>query len=61
MRRFLFAVLSFLSLALSLAFPMIYFLGKMPESRYKLCFLLASVGWFVFASLWASARKSQNK
>jgi hypothetical protein len=57
MRRVLFGVLSILSLILCLATSIIYFLGKISEESYRLIFLLASIGWFVLATLWATKRK----
>ena len=41
--------LALVSLALCLAAALLYFLGRIPESTYKLAFLLASIGWFVLA------------
>lgn len=40
------------SFGVCLAVPVLYFVGKMSEGGYKLAFNLASVGWFVFATLW---------
>jgi hypothetical protein len=45
--------LSLISLAGCLAVPVLHFLGKLSSDSYKLVFLAASVGWFVFATLWA--------
>jgi hypothetical protein len=41
--------LAVLSLCACLAAPVLYFLGRLPENRFKAGFLVASVGWFVFA------------
>jgi len=60
MRGILFGVMSILSLILCLATPIIYFLGKISEENYKLIFLLASIAWFVFATLWATKRKKEK-
>jgi hypothetical protein len=38
------------------AAPVIHFLGKLSSDSSKLVFLAASVGWFVFATLWARRR-----
>jgi hypothetical protein len=48
--------LSLVSLAGCLAAPVIHFLGKLSSDGSKLVFLAASVGWFVFATLWARRR-----
>ncbi len=45
--------LSLVSLAACLAAPVMHFLGKLSSEGYKLVFLAASIGWFVFATLWA--------
>lgn len=47
--RDLAGVLALLSLVGCLAAPMLYFLGRLSEERYKAGFLAASVAWFVFA------------
>jgi hypothetical protein len=48
--------LSLLSLAVCLAAPVMRFLGKISLESYKLIFLAASFGWFVFATLWTRRR-----
>jgi hypothetical protein len=48
--------LALVSLAGCLAAPILHFLGKLSSDSYKLVFLAASVGWFVFATLWARRR-----
>jgi hypothetical protein len=53
MRRRVFAVLALLGLALCLAFPILRFLGRISEAGFRSGLLAASLGWFVFASLWA--------
>jgi len=60
MRRLWLGAASILSLAVGLAAPMLYFLGVVPESRFKLILLAASAGWFVFATLWSGARKKSS-
>jgi hypothetical protein len=47
--RALTGVLALLSLCGCLAAPVLYFLGRLPENRFKTGFLAASIGWFVFA------------
>jgi len=47
-------VASILSLLLCLAAPLLFFLGVLPEASYKLALLLASLGWFLLATSWAS-------
>lgn len=46
----LFGALALLSLAACLAFPILYFLGRISERGYKTGFLIASIAWFVFAT-----------
>jgi hypothetical protein len=50
------AALSLISLATCLVAPLLHFLGKLGSGSYKLVFLAASAGWFVFATLWARRR-----
>jgi hypothetical protein len=45
--------LSLVSLAGCLAAAVLHFLGKLSSDSYKMVFLAASVGWFIFATLWA--------
>jgi hypothetical protein len=47
-----------LSLAACLAAPVLFFLGRISEASYKTAFLIASIGWFVFAIARGSVRKS---
>jgi len=42
--------LSLASLALCLAAAVLYFLGRLPEAKFKTAFLLASIAWFVLAT-----------
>jgi hypothetical protein len=51
------AVAAILSLALCLGAPVLFFLGRLPQSSYRLALLLASLGWFFLATTWASYRK----
>ncbi len=41
--------LALLSLGACLAAPILFFLGRISEAGYKTAFLVASIGWFVFA------------
>jgi hypothetical protein len=41
--------LAVLSLVACLAAPVLFFLGRISEKSYKAAFLIASIGWFVFA------------
>jgi putative SOS response-associated peptidase YedK len=56
-----FVFLSLVSLCLCLVAPFIYFLGIVKEGSYKWIFFLASLSWFVFATLWSRKRKKTNK
>jgi hypothetical protein len=49
--------LALLSLAACLAAPILFFLGRISEASYKTAFLVASVGWFVFAIARGFVRK----
>ncbi|OGD23079.1 MAG: hypothetical protein A2W03_00655 [Candidatus Aminicenantes bacterium RBG_16_63_16] len=57
MRKTWLGTAAILSLAAGLAAPILYFLGVFSEPRFKLVLLVASAGWFVFATLWSGARK----
>jgi hypothetical protein len=57
MRRTLLGVLLALSFAGCLVSPALYFLGLLSQGGFKLILLGASVAWFVFATLWAGARR----
>ena len=56
MTKIVLGSLSLLSLGLCLASAVLHFLGKFSGPDFKLLFLLASLGWFVFATLWAKIR-----
>jgi ABC-type spermidine/putrescine transport system permease subunit I len=47
--------LALVSLALCLAAPVAYFLGRISEGSYRKAFLLASIAWFVLATARAMA------
>jgi hypothetical protein len=57
MRNILFALISLISLALCLISPVLYFIGKFSERNYKLVFLVASIAWFIFATLGTREKK----
>jgi len=50
-------VLAILSLVACLAAPILFFLGRISEASYKTAFLVASIGWFVFAIARGFVRK----
>jgi len=49
--------ISLISLAACLVSAILHFLGRLSAPDFKLFFLLGSIGWFVFAILWAKARR----
>jgi len=57
MRSFFFAPLAIICILLCLVSPLLHFFGKISMETYKWIFLFSSLGWFVFATLWASKRK----
>jgi len=59
MRKTWLGTAAILSLAAGLAAPTLYFLGVFSEPRFKLALLVASAGWFVFATLWSGAKKAR--
>ena len=61
MWKAVFAVCAVLSLALCLAFPVIFFMGKISGENYKLFFLFSSLAWFFFVFLWATKRRKTDK
>ena len=54
MSRTVLAILSGASLLACLIAPFLYLRGQVSVEGYKQFLLVASVGWFVFATLWAS-------
>ncbi len=56
MRKKWLPALSLVSLAGCLAAPVLHFLGRLGAEANKLIFLAASIGWFVFATLWSRRR-----
>ena len=61
MPRILSGILSLVSLALCLVFPIVHFLGRIKADRFKSGFLLASIAWFIFATIRASQAKKSSK
>lgn len=61
MKNLIYIFFSLASLFVCLATPSLFFLGKMSEQGYKSLFLAASVSWFIFATLWASATKRAKR
>ena len=57
MKNMIYAILSILSLAACLIVPFLYLWAKIGERQFKLIFLVASVAWFVFATLWNGVKK----
>lgn len=57
MSNIFYAFVSLLSLAVCLLAPLLFFLGKFTEENYKLVFLIASIAWFIFATLWSRKKK----
>lgn len=57
MAKIALGVLSLASLAACLGAAILHFLGRLSTADFRLIFLLSSIGWFVFATLWAQARR----
>ena len=57
MQKTIWAVLSLASLVVCLLAALLHFLGKIATPGYRLMFNLASIGWFIFATLWARRTK----
>jgi hypothetical protein len=51
---------AFACFGVCLAAPVLFFLGRIGEGRYKLAFNLASLGWFVFATAWMAGRRGRS-
>lgn len=52
------ALISVLSLAVCIGAAIWWFLGRTSEDTYKVLFLVASIAYFVFATLWARRPES---
>ncbi|MFZ2054272.1 MAG: hypothetical protein WAU81_08755 [Candidatus Aminicenantales bacterium] len=57
MAKIVLGSISLVSLAACLVSAILHFQGRLSAPDFKLVFLLASIGWFVFATLWAKARR----
>lgn len=53
-------VLALVNLGICLAAAVLLFLGRIPEGTYRTAFLLSSIAWFIFATLWAASRTKPN-
>jgi hypothetical protein len=60
MGRMALAVLPTIFLAACLVFPVLHFSGTMRSEEFKTLFFLASLGWFVCASLWLWTKKRKK-
>jgi hypothetical protein len=58
MPKIVWGILSLACLAVCLISAVLHFAAKLRAPDFKLVFLVASIGWFVFAALWARARKA---
>ncbi len=52
--------MAILSLLACLATPLLHFLGRMEMSTYKALLAAATVGWFVFATTWATRPEKKH-
>jgi hypothetical protein len=59
--RIIAAFIAVMCLICCLASPFLYFWGKVSENNFKWIFLWASALYFIFAVLWASARKKDRR
>lgn len=50
-------IAALLALLACLAAPILYFVGSVDASTFKTFFLIASLGWFIFAWLWAREKE----
>ena len=57
MYRFALILISTLSLAACLSFPVLYAMGRISSESYKLLLLGGTVGWFVCAAALAAKNK----
>lgn len=61
MWHILFTILALAGLGLCLASPILYFVGKVGEDNFKNLFLIASISWFIFGSLWFTSKKKNRE
>ncbi len=57
MAKIVLGSISMISLAGCIISAILHFLGKLSAPDFKMAFLIGSIGWFVFAALWAKARR----
>jgi hypothetical protein len=55
--RLIHLILAATSLTACVALPFLYLHGSVSFADFKLLLAVASVGWFVFATLWVERRK----
>jgi len=48
---------SLVSYALCIAAPLLFFLGRIEMSTFKTLLGAGTVGWLVFATVWATAKR----
>lgn len=58
MRKTISGAVAALSLAACLGSPLAYFLGALEAGAFRLLFALASLGWFVAATIFTASRES---
>ncbi len=56
MSKFISAVLASICYLVCLAAPVFYFLGYAGMQTYRTVLLAGSLGWFIFATAWASEK-----
>ena len=52
-----FTIMAVLSLVACLAAPVLRFLDLLSESGFRLAFLLASLAWFIAATVWVTWKR----
>ncbi len=57
MAKIVLGTISMVSLAYCIISAILHFLGKLSAPDFKLAFLIGTIGWFVFATLWAKSRR----
>jgi hypothetical protein len=58
--RIICGILAVLSLAVCTAIPFVHLWGEVGVDEYKSVLLAGSVGWFVFATLWATRKAARR-
>jgi hypothetical protein len=59
--RVLHGVLAAASLTWCIVAPFLYFLGRITMDAYKTQLFLASIAWFVLATVWAATRSAGRR